>query len=73
MLRERKNLNKLMQLEMRFHRIVLVERNVLRLSSPSLLKQGQLQDAAQNYVQLGFECLHRWRHYSLSEQLVAPL
>lgn len=48
-----------------------VERDALRSSSPtSLLKQGQLEQVAHDHVQLGFECLHRWRFYNLSRQAV---
>jgi len=47
-------------------RIVDAGRNLSRLSSLSpLLKQRQLEQAAQNSDQLGFECLHGWRLHSL--------
>jgi len=29
--------------------------------SDALLKQGQLEQVAQNHIQLGFECLQGWR------------
>lgn len=40
---------------------------------PPLLRQCQLEQGAQDHVHLGFEYLHRWRHHSLSQQLVTAL
>ena len=53
------------------HRVVEVGRHLLSSSSPNaLLKQGQLQQVAQDYVQSGFEYLQGWRLHSLSGQPV---
>ncbi|KAK4827068.1 hypothetical protein QYF61_013709 [Mycteria americana] len=56
------------------HRMVEVGRDLLRSSSPiPLLKQGQLDQTAQDHVQLGFEYLQGWRLYKLSGQPVPYL
>ena len=51
------------------HRLVEVCRDLSRSCSPTpMLKQGQLEQVAQDHVQLGFEYLHWWRLRSLSGQ-----
>ena len=51
------------------HRMVEVGRHLLSSSSPNaLLKQGQLQQVAQDHVQSGFEYLQGWRLHNLSGQ-----
>jgi len=51
-----------------------VERDLYGLSSPTPLpKQGHLEQAAQDLVQAGLECLQRRRIHSLSGQPVPVL
>lgn len=41
----------------------------MRLSSPTLLfMQGDLEQIAQNHIQVGFEYLHKWKFHNLSGQ-----
>lgn len=42
----------------------------LNISSNPLLKQGQLEQVAQDHIQMGFECLHWWRMHNLSVQSI---
>ena len=55
-------------------RMVEVGRHLQRSSGPSpLLKQGHLQPAAQDHVQVAFEYLQGWRIHSLPGQPVPVL
>jgi len=54
--------------------MIEVERAIWRSSDPiSLLKQGHLEQAAQNYLQMAFEYLQGGRLHSLSRQSVPVL
>ena len=56
------------------HRMVGVGRDLRGSSSPTpLLKQGHLQQDAQDHVQVGFENLHRRRIHNTSGQPVPVL
>jgi len=56
------------------HRMLGIGRDLCGSSSPTLLlKQGHLQQAAQELVQVGLEYLQRRRIHSLSQQLIPVL
>lgn len=40
------------------------------LVQPLVLKQGQLEQVAEDWVQFGFEYLHGWRFHNVPDHLV---
>lgn len=56
------------------HRILRIGRALWKSSSPiPLPKQGHLEQVTQECVQVGLECLQRWRLHDLCEQLFNAL